>query len=41
MEKSSSKKVKALRTDNGGEYTSKEFEEYPTKHSIRNKLTVS
>ena len=29
IEKSSGQKVKALQTDNGGEYTSTKFENYP------------
>ena len=40
VEKSSGMKVKALRTDNGGEYTSTELEEYLIKHGIQHKLTV-
>ncbi|CAL5331695.1 unnamed protein product [Camellia sinensis] len=34
------KKLKCLRTDNGGEYTSKEFEAYCATHSIRQEKTV-
>ena len=41
VEKSSGMKVKVLHTDNGGEYVSKEFEEYLTKHGIQHELTVS
>ena len=40
LEKSSGMKVKVLLTDNGGEYMSKEFEEYLAKHSIQHELTV-
>ena len=40
VEKSSGMKVKVLRTDNGGEYTSNEFEDYLTKHGIQHELTV-
>ena len=40
MEKSSGMKVKVLCADNGGEYMSKEFEEYLTKHGILHELTV-
>ena len=38
--KSSSMKVKVLRTDNEGEYTSKEFEQYPKKQGTQHELTV-
>ena len=40
VKKSSSKKIKTLRSDNGGEYTSKEFEDYLKKNGIRHKRTV-
>ena len=40
VEKSSGMKVKVLRKDNGGEYTSKEFKEYLTKPGIQHELTV-
>lgn len=33
-------KVKTLRSDNGGEYTSKEFDEYLAKHGIKRRLTI-
>ncbi|XP_072145590.1 uncharacterized protein [Dermacentor andersoni] len=33
-------KVKTYRTDNGGEYTSKEFNQYLAKHCIRHQLTI-
>ena len=39
MEKSSGMKVKALRTDNGGEYTSKEFKQHLKKQSTQHELT--
>ena len=41
VEKSSGEKVKTLRSDNGSEYTSKEFEDYLIKNSIRRECTVS
>ena len=40
VEKSSGTKVKVLRTDNGGEYTSKEFEQYLKKQGPQHGLTV-
>ena len=40
VEKSSGMKVKVLRTDNGGEYTSKEFEQYLKKQGRQHELTV-
>ena len=40
VEKSSGMKVKVLRTDNGGEYTSKELEEYLKKQGTQHELTV-
>ena len=40
VEKSSSQKVKILRTDNGGEYTSKKFESYLKKEGIRHEVTI-
>ena len=40
VEKSSGEKIKTLRSDNGGEYTSKEFEDYLTKNGIRHERTV-
>ena len=39
VEKSSGMKVKVLRTDNGGEYTSKELEEYLKKQGTQHELT--
>ena len=40
VEKSTSKKVKTLRTDNGGEYTSTEFEAYLVSEGIRHEVTI-
>ena len=40
VEKSSGMKVKVLQTDNGGEYMSKEFQKYLTKHGIQHEVTV-
>ena len=40
IEKSSGVRMKTLRTDNGGEYTSTEFKEYLAKEGIRHDLTV-
>ena len=40
VEKSSGEKIKTLRSDNGGEYTSKEFEDYLKKNGIRHERTV-
>ena len=40
VEKSSGEKIKTLRSDNGSEYTSKEFEDYLKKNGIRYKRTV-
>ena len=34
------KRIKALRTDDGGEYVSKEFTEYPKMKGIRHQRTV-
>ena len=39
-EKSSGHQLKVLRTDNGGEYTSKEFENYLKSEGVRHELTV-
>lgn len=39
-ESSFGKKLKVLRSDNGGEYTSAEFKDYLRKEGIRNQLTV-
>lgn len=32
--------VKVLHSDNGGEYTSREFNEYLAKHGIRRQITI-
>ena len=40
VEKSNGMKVKVLRTDNGGEHTSKEFEQYLKKQGPQHELTV-
>ena len=40
VEKSSGKRLKTLRTDNGGEYVSKEFESYLKSEGIHHELTV-
>jgi hypothetical protein len=40
VEKSSGYKVKKLRTDNGGEYTSTEFENYLKKDGIEHQYTI-
>ena len=34
------RKLKAIRTDNGGEFTSKEFEAHLTREGVRHELTV-
>ena len=39
VERSTGRKLKALRTDNGGEYTSRDFETYLKKEGIRHELT--
>ena len=38
VEKELGKKVKALRSDNGGEYISKKFKEFCNKEGIRREL---
>ena len=40
VEKSSGRKVKTLRSDNGGEYTSTEFTSYLTKEGIKHQVTT-
>ena len=40
VEKASGKKVKVLRSDNGGEYTSHEFQRYLKKEGIRHETTI-
>ena len=40
VERSSGRKLRAIRTDNGGEYTSSKFNDYLKSNSIRHDLTV-
>ena len=40
VEKATKKKIRTLRTDNGGEYTSTQFQEYLKAEGIRHELTV-
>ena len=40
IERETGQKLKRLRTDNGDEYTSREFEEYCSNHGIRHEKTV-
>jgi Integrase core domain len=40
VERETDKKLKCLRSDNGGEYTSKEFKAYCAKYRIRHEKTV-
>ena len=40
VEKASGRKIKTLRSDNGGEYTSAEFATYLTKEGVRHELTI-
>ena len=40
VELSTGQKVKTLRTDNGGEYTSKQFDTYLKKEGVRHELTI-
>jgi transposase InsO family protein len=40
VERETNKKLKCLRSDNGGEYTSKEFKAYCAKYRIRLEKTV-
>ena len=40
VEKSSGRKLKVLRSDNGGEYTSAEFEDYLKSEGVRHECTV-
>ena len=37
----SPEKLKTIRTDNGGEYTSRAFQQYLDDHGISHQLTVS
>ena len=39
VEKATRRKLKRIRIDNGGEYTSREFETYYIKNGIRNEKT--
>ena len=41
VEKSTGRKLKAIRTDNGGEFTSKEFEAHLTTEGVRHEVTIS
>ena len=41
MELESEKKIKCLRTDNGGEYTSDEFDNFFQQEGIKRQLTVA
>ena len=41
VEKSTGRKLKAIRTDNGGEFTSKEFEAHLTTEGVRHELTIT
>lgn len=40
IEKQTGEKIKILRSDNGGEYVSKEFEGYLNKHGIKHEMTI-
>ena len=40
VEKSTGRKLKAIRTDNGGEFTSKEFEAHLTTEGVRHEVTI-
>jgi transposase InsO family protein len=40
VENETGKKLKCLRSDNGGEYCSKEFDDYYSYHGIRREKTV-
>ena len=40
MERETGNPLQRLRTDNGGEFISREFKEYLFKHGIRHKKTV-
>ena len=40
MENQTGKKIKVLRSDNGGEYTSRAFDEYCRQEGIKRSLTV-
>ena len=40
VENQRGRKVRALRSDNGGEYTSTEFKEYLARHGIKHQLSI-
>ena len=40
VERDTGNPLKCLRIDNGGEYISKEFKEYCSKHGIKNEETI-
>ena len=40
VEKQTGKKINVLRFDNGGEYTSNEFEDFYTQHGIHRQFTI-
>ena len=40
VENQNGRKIQVLRSDNGGEYTSKEYEDYCTSTGIKKELTV-
>ena len=40
MENQTGRKVKVLRSDNGGEYTSKKFEDYSASKGIKHQLSI-
>jgi len=41
VENQTGRKVKVLRSDNGGEYTSKEFKDYLASMGIKHQLSIS
>ena len=41
VENQTRKKIKVLRSDNGGEYTSRAFDEYCRQEGIKRQLTVA
>ena len=41
MKNQTGRKVKVLRSDNGGEYTSKEFKDYLASKDIKHQLSIS
>jgi transposase InsO family protein len=41
VENQTRKKIKVLRSDNGGEYTSNDFNDFCKEEGIKKKLTVS